>query len=464
VNETPTFSSHMNESDAILWSIERDPALRTTIVAVAILDRAPDLARLRDTLTVATHEVPRLRQRVVEPAVRLGTPSWVDDDRFDLEYHLRRVGAPAPGDLRSVLDLAAPIAMAAFDKERPLWEFTVVEGLDGGRSALVQKIHHSFTDGVGGMALARLLVDDERHAVRPLVADDDPDRPIRAAPSVTVATAVDQARLAVSTSVRAARSMPGWSAGAIAHPRRVVGEGVGLMRSVGRMVAPVREPLSPVMRGRGLSRRLDAFELPLEQLSAAAHAAGGSLNDAFLAAVAGGVRRFHVDYGDVPSALRVTMPVNRRRAGDDLGNNRFTPVRFALPITELDPAERIRAIGGLTRRWRREPALPATEMIAGALNRLPAAMTTSVFGAMLTAIDLVATNVPGLPGRSYLAGAEVLSQYAFAPTSGAAFSIALVSHGGECCVGVNTDTAAVTDPALLVDCLRQGFDEVVVLA
>jgi diacylglycerol O-acyltransferase len=117
-------------------------------------------------------------------------------------------------------------------------------------------------------------------------------------------------------------------------------------------------------------------------------------------------------------------------------------------------------MGALSRQWRAEPALPLSNMIAGALNRLPIAMTTSILGGMLKAIDFVATNVPGMPNRVYLAGAEVTREYAFAPASGAAFSVALLSHGAQCCIGVNIDTTAVPDADELVACLREGFDDV----
>ena len=119
------------------------------------------------------------------------------------------------------------------------------------------------------------------------------------------------------------------------------------------------------------------------------------------------------------------------------------------------------SLGELAREWRSEPALPLSDAIAGVLGRLPVAASTSIFGAMLKGIDFVATNVPGLRAPAYLAGAEVLREYAFAPPSGAAFSVALLSHGDQCCIGINADVAAVPDPELLTACLREGFEEVV---
>ena len=410
------FASHLNNSDALLWNIEKDPCLRTTIVAVSLLDRTPDWDRLVERVSDAVACVPRLRQRVVAAPALMGLPQWQDEADFDLTYHLRRVVAPAPGDLSAVLDIAGPIAMAAFDKDRPLWEFTLVEGLTGGRAAFIQKVHHSFTDGVGAVRLAKLLLDPRRRAI------SRPRRPGAVhtpAPSSVWAIATESLahdlRAAFVTPIRIARALPGLTAKAAIDPPAAMRSAMRSVRSAGRLLAPASAPLSPTMIGRGLSRRLQTFDVPLADLHSAAHAAGSSLNDAFLAGVAGGMRLYHEHHAAPVDRLRVTMPVNLRRDDDDLGNNRFTPVRFELPVATLDAADRMRQIGELARKWRREPALPLTDLIAGILDRLPVGATTALFGAMLKGVDFVATNVPGLPGRSFLAGAEVTREYAFAP-------------------------------------------------
>ena len=155
-------NSRLRPSDALLWSIEKDPTLRTTIVAILVLDRSPDFQRLRSRLIEVCDAVPRFRQRVVEMPYRLGPPQWQFDQSFDIDYHLRRVVVPAPGDLRALLDVAGPIAGDAFDKDRALWQFTLVDGLANGQSAFIQKVHHSVTDGVGAVQLASLLLDRQR--------------------------------------------------------------------------------------------------------------------------------------------------------------------------------------------------------------------------------------------------------------------------------------------------------------
>ncbi len=156
------FTDRMSDSDALMWSIEKDPLLRSTIVAVTVLDQAPDRERLLERIDRSSRMIPRLRQHAVQSAFAVAPPKWVFDPNFDLNYHLRFLKAPGNGTLREVLDLAAPIGMQGFDRARPLWEFYVVDGLEGGRAAFIQKIHHSVTDGVGGVEIALTMLDLER--------------------------------------------------------------------------------------------------------------------------------------------------------------------------------------------------------------------------------------------------------------------------------------------------------------
>lgn len=454
-------SARLGASDELLWRIESDPHLRSTIVAVSLLDRSPDWGRLRTRMAETCTLIPRLRQRVVNPSVPGRHASWRVDECFDLDYHLRRVVAPAPGDLRAALDLAGPAAMGTFDKDRPLWEFTLVEGLADGQAAFVQKVHHSFTDGVGAVQLAGALFDAKRNPTRPPPRSAD-DPPADVAPTTSLlGSLLSPLGSIVDLSVRGAATIPALVGRSLTNPVGVLASTARQARSITRLLAPVSRPLSPVMTGRGMSRRLDVLDLPFDSISAAAHAAGCTVNDAFLAGVAGGMRLYHEHHGATAGTLRVTMPISVRHPDDPPGGNRFAPARFALPITTVDPVGRMREMAALARQWRHEPALALTSVIASGLNLLPVPATTAAFGSMLKAIDFVATNVPGLRSRAYLAGAEVVREFAFAPPSGAAFSVALLSHVGHCCIGLNVDTAAVPDPETLTVCMQRGFEEVV---
>lgn len=456
-----TFEHRLGASDSVLWDIEKDPILRSTITAVALLDRVPDWERLQRRLESGSHRVPRLRQRVMVPPLRVGAPRWVDDHRFDLDYHLRRVRAPeAPhGDpVRAALDVAQPLGMAPFDRARPLWEFTLVEGLPGGRAAFVQKVHHTVTDGVGGVRLALMLVDTEPDAPEP-EPPEAPTVPLEPSGLSLVGTAMGET---LRDAARNARHLPGAAGSALAgfvrRPGPSARDAARLGGSVVKLLRPVTEPCSPIMRERSLARRFEAFEVPFDELSAAGHAVGGHVNDAFLAAVVGGVADYHRHHDAPLRELRLTMPINVRHEGDPMGGNRFVPARFSVPAYVRDPRARMLVVGRVAHEWRDEPSLALTEPIASVLDRLPISVTTALFGGMLKGVDAVVTNVPGVPMRHFLAGAEVLREWAFAPPSGAALSVALLSHVGVGCVGLTIDTASVPDPEVLADLVRRSFE------
>jgi len=157
----------MSDVEALMWNLEKDPALASTFSNVTILDQPPDIERLRTTMERAVRVVPRLQQRVVPAFGRLAPPMWQDDENFDLDYHIRRIGLPEPADDRALFDLAAALAAQPLERTRPLWEFTIVDGLEGGRAALFQKLHHTITDGEGGVRMSVEFLDVERDAPEP---------------------------------------------------------------------------------------------------------------------------------------------------------------------------------------------------------------------------------------------------------------------------------------------------------
>jgi diacylglycerol O-acyltransferase len=446
----------MRESDAFSWYMENDPVLRSTVVAVLWLDRSPDWNELLAKLERATRVLPSFRQRVLESPARLATPRWTVDPEFDLGWHLRRVNAPDPHTAEEIIDLARVEAMAGFDRARPLWRFTLVEGLEGGIAALVMKIHHALTDGVGGMELALTLFDQERDApvgVMPapprgeepgLVRVLGEDAAWRLARTMRFVTR--QAQGAVPAAVGVARR-PLWSTRSV----------INVAYSIGRAVAPVVHTMSPVMTRRGRGRHLALIEMDLDDLRSSAKVAGGSVNDAFIAAVAGGLRRYHEHHGAPVAKLRMVMPINLRVPGDPLGGNRITLLRFPVPVGEKDLARRIEEIRGRSQAARRDGSLPYTNAIAGALNLLPPAAV----GGIIKRVDFETSNVPGFTEPVYLAGAKAEKYAAFGPTTGTALNVTLLSYCGTCCAGVNIDTAAVPDPDLLARCLGEGFAELI---
>jgi len=214
------------------------------------------------------------------------------------------------------------------------------------------------------------------------------------------------------------------------------------------------------MKERGIGRHVDHIEFELRDLRAAARAAGGTVNDGFLAGAAGGLRRYHESRGAPVEALRVMMPISLRNEGDPAGGNRITLMRFEVPVAEPDPSRRIAEIDRRARAMREEQSLPYTNAIAGGLNLLPPNLVGSIF----KHVDFVASDVPSFPEPVYLAGARMAKEVAFGPTTGTAVNLTLVSYCGRCTVGLTIDTAAVPDPDHLVGCIREGFDEVLELA
>jgi len=218
------------------------------------------------------------------------------------------------------------------------------------------------------------------------------------------------------------------------------------------------------MRERTTRLGFGAFDVSVGRVHHAARQAKGTMNDAFVAAVVAGLGAYHEACGRSVTELRMTLPISVRAETDPLGGNRFVPVRFVVPVIVHDPAAMIATISGLVHQWRDGPALALAGGLGVALNGLPTSALTAVFGSMLRNVDFVATNVPGPREPAHLAGAEILRQYAFAPPSGAAVNVALLSYAGQCCIGVNMDRGAIPDPGLMVRSLRAGFDEILALA
>ena len=450
----------MRGTDAFSWYLEQDPGLRSTIVAVAWLDAAPDQAVLEARLERATRLAPLFRQRPVEPPFRLANPRWTQTD-FDLSLHLRRVAAPSPHTPATVVELARMDAMTGFDRSRPLWQFTLVEHLEGDRAALVMKVHHSLTDGIGGMQLAFLLFD--------LTGRLDPGDPVPASSTDgQVPGSVDLAREALAHDChraaeavrRGLTAMVPSAVHLVRHPVASVVNATRMAEAVSRFVQPVFGTLSPLMTERSLDRHLDMVAVDLDDLKRAARSVGGTVNDAFVASLTGGLRRYHQLHGEEVDELRITLPISTRKEGDPPGGNRITLERFPVPVGLADPGRRIRLTGERCRAARNDRALPLSDAIAGTLNLLP----SGVVGSMLKHIDFLASDVPGVGKPIYLAGAPVSGYYVFGPTTGSAVNVTLLSYGSTCCIGFTVDTAAVPDPDSLMECFREGFEEVLELA
>lgn len=456
-NGTPEF--HVSEADAFTLRMERDPLLRSTIVAVAVFDRAPEWDELVRRVERATRLAPTFREKLVDTPLRLAPPRWVVDPDFDLSWHLRRARVPEGGGLPSVVEFARTAGMTAFDHDRPMWEFTLLEGLPDDRAALVMKVHHALTDGIGGVQIAAHVVDLTREPAELGVL---PPPPIggRHGPFDDLIEAVGHdLRAALRVAQGLVRSAPGMVVEAVRNPALALSGALATTASLARFVRPITSTRSPVMRERRLQWHYDLLDVPLAPLKAAAATVGGTLNDAFVAAIGGGFRRYHDHHGAMVNELRMAMPISLRTEGDEDGGNHVTLVRFDIPVGLADPSVAMREVGEACRAQRNQPALAFSNQVAALLNLLPVAAV----GGMLKHVDLLTSNVPGFPMEVYAAGAMLEAFYPFGPTIGAAANVTLMSYRGTCHVGVTTDTGAVPDPDVLMRCLRESFDEIVAI-
>jgi diacylglycerol O-acyltransferase / wax synthase len=446
--------------ESLMWRTEVNPMLRSTGVAMEVLESAPDRERV-----IAAHEwgsrlLAPLRHRVVEDAIGIGAPRWVVDQDFDLGYHLRFVRLPEPGSIEQVLGLAQGLGMAPFDRARPLWEAVLLDGLADGRAVYLLKIHHSISDGQGTVQMLDILHGDSPDAGRARAL------PVPAPEHVSgTSIAIDSVASLPGSVLRGAFELGARIAsGTLNLTGEKVRESIRYVESLGRMLGPPPARGSVLLGQRSLNRRYGVIEVPLADLRAAGKACGGTVNDAFLAGLVGGMRRYHDEHGVEQGELTLALPISLRKPDDAPGSNRFAGARILAPIAELDPRARIRIIGERTAAARSEPAIGFMDTLSPALSRLPAGLVAPMTERVTRSIDLQASNIRGLERTAYIAGARVERTYAFGAAPGPAVMVTLMSYDGVCCIAVNVNAAAVPDHELFVRCTREGLDEVLALA
>lgn len=443
------FERRMSDTEALMWALEDDPVLRSTFANVTLFDRLPDMDAFRRRMTMAIEALPRLRQRVHD-APGIANPEWVDDPFFDLDFHVRRIGVPSPGDERSMLDLAAQLSVDPFDRARPLWQFTLIEGLPGGRAAMVQKLHHTITDGEGGVRLSAMFLDLERDATEPLGGVPEP------------AVIDGDGRQSAGDVVRSAMRIPlGLARGGI----ETFGSGNPLesVRSLLRQVAVTDPPRSPLWSARSLRRHLEILSIPLATTKEAAKALGGSVNDLFVCGAAGAAGAYHREKGAPVNELRMAMPVSTR-TDKGAGGNAFTPTRMLIPVGIEDPEVRFVAVRDALGVTKAERAIGLASSVAGLLSPLPNALLTRFARQQVGTVDFTTSNVRGAPFDLYIGGARIEGNFPIGPMAGTAFNLTTLSFAGNLDMGCVIDTAAIDDPELLHSCLVRSFDELLAFA
>lgn len=458
-------SEALSPWESLMWRADSgDPRTRSSGVLLEVLDGPPDWDRLRRHIAGSCARIPRLRSRIVEPPLPVTTPRWAVDADFDLDYHLHRVRLPGDGSRGELLAHVDGLMAHPLDRHRPPWRMTLIEGLEEGRAAFALHVHHCLSDGQGLIQLMDLL-----HAPGPDGPDADAapleGEGARPGPFGVLATGVRETLA----------DAPAAAVGAAGDTLRLVGRGVvdpigtaratrDYLASLGRMVTPPAVPRSPVMgRSPGGYATL-VHDVGLDDLKRAAKAVGGSLNDAFLAAVLGTFRRHHEQLGGgVPDRLPLAFPISTRTADDPDGGNHFAGVRFAAPLAEPDPAVRIAEIHAFALGAREESALNFLDVLAPAIALLPGPALTEISATLTESTDVQASNFPGPPAPLWLAGAQVTGLYPLGPRPGIAAMVTMLSYAGTCCLGLTLDPRAVPDVAAFAACLEAGFDEVLAL-
>jgi diacylglycerol O-acyltransferase len=446
--------------DQILHRGEANPRTRSGIMTLEILDATPDWDRFRTRFENASRKVLRLRQKVVMPTLPTVAPRWVIDPDFNLDFHVRRMRVPEPGTLRQVFDLAEVAAQSPLDISRPLWSATLVEGLDGGRAAIMMHLSHAVTDGVGAVEMFANIYDLERDPP----PQDPPPLPIPQdlSPNDLMREGFNKLPGSIAGGVRgvvfAAAHVV---AEVIRDPISRMGDVVDYARSGARVMGPVAEP-SPVLRRRSLSSRSEAIDIEFGVLHKAAKAAGGSINDAYLAGLCGALRLYHAAKGVPIDSLPMAVPVNLRSEADPAGGNRFAGVNLAAPIGIADPEKRIKNIRSQMTRKRDERAIDMVGAIAPVLSLMPDSVLESMAGSIVSS-DVQASNVAVYAGDTFIAGAKILRQYGLGPLPGVAMMVVLISRAGYCTITTRYDRASITDSELFARCLLSGFDEVLAL-
>jgi WS/DGAT/MGAT family acyltransferase len=449
----------MTALEAMMWRAETDPLLRSHGVVFELLDTAPGWERLIAAHEWAVSRVPRLRHRVVDDPSLLGPPAWAESD-VDLEHHLQRTTLPDGATFEDALAVAADVHMAGLPRDRPQWQGTLVEGLPDGQAAYLLKLHHSLADGT---AVVQLL--DQLHSTTRAPT------PGRATPPLPPPSSISEPELAARHageaalgSAASALRLAGRATGAGIAAARDPGATVRFARSLARVVGSAPGTASPLLADRGLGRRLAALDFSVGELRAAGKAAGGTLNDAFLAGLLGGLRVYHDAQGATVGDLPIALPVSLRTADDEAGGNRFAGARIAGPAWQRDPASRIRLVHARVVAARDEPALDFMGMTSSVVSRVPPPLLARLTASFTRSLDLQASNFRGLDREAYIAGARILRTFAFGPAPGCGLMAVLVSHEGRCCIALTIGTAAFTDPDALIAAMDASFAEVLALA
>ncbi len=423
-------------------------------------DGGIDIDRIRAYIAAKLHHVPRYRQRLAWIPLD-GFPVWVDDDRFNIDFHVRHTSLPRPGGDAELKRLAARVFAQQLDRSKPLWELWVVEGLDGERFAVVVKVHHSMIDGMEGVDLLKVLLS--------LYPDEEMPEPVpwepRPAPTAT-ALAVDEAvRIATLPleAMKTARDLVGEDGeqARVALRRRVVAA-----LKVARAGWFTRSAATPVNQKLGPNRRFEWLTTPLTDVKYVKNHLGGTVNDAVLAVVAGAVRHYlgNDEADRLAEPYRVMVPVSVRRAEErgQMGNQ-VAMWLVELPVAEADPVRRLEAVRAATDDLKANDAALGATTLTQAASFMPLALLS--FGVRLAwsavrPFNMTVTNVPGPQIPIYMLGSKMVAQFPMVPLfMDHGIGIALFSYDGDIDWGLSADYDLVPDLDRMAEAIEASLAE-----
>jgi WS/DGAT/MGAT family acyltransferase len=445
--------------DASFLHLEKAGA-RLHVASVTSFDGpTPPYDELRAHVDARLHLVPRFRQRLAEIPFDQGRPVWVDDPHFNLRYHLRHAGLPAPGSQEQLKNLAGRVFALRLDRTKPLWEMLLVDGLADGGFALIAKSHHALVDGISGVDITTILFDTEPDPSPPPA----PRRAWSARPLPTSAQLLSDALIERATHPREmARSARAF----VRAPRDVARNARDSLQSMGALafagVAPV--PPTPLNVKTGPHRRYTWVDAQLSELQGVKDALGGTVNDAVLASVAGALGRFlrhrGVDTRDL--VLRALVPISIRAEADQGAlSNEVAPMWVPLPVGIEDPVAQFHAIRtSVAEQHESFRAVGARTLTELAGFASPTILSQAArLQQRQRGFNIVVTNVPGPQVPLYLLGRQLRALYPVLPlASRQALGIAVTSYDGRLGYGLLADYDAVPDLEFLAGALRQQID------
>jgi len=451
--------------DSSFLHLERNGA-HMHVAACAIFEGDPPAHQeLMDALESRLHLVPRYRQRLAFVPFDQGRPVWVDDPHFKLSYHVRHSALPEPGTEQQLMRMTGRVFSQVLDRSRPLWEVWLVEGLSGGRFALLSKTHHALVDGISGVDILTVLFDTSPDPMP--VAPPDHEWVPRPLPSKAqlLADALLERATVPGEMVRGARAL-------LRGPRAVAST---VARSAGALGEFAMSGLSPAPPSLfnvpiGPHRRFTWVRGELDQFKAVKNKLGGTVNDVVLASVAGALGAYMRRHGEDTEGheLRAMVPVSVR-ADLERGalGNRVAAMWAPLPVGVADPVERLHTISASMQQLKRSGQAVGAQVLTQLAGFAPPTIVSQAarLQARQRLFNLVVTNVPGPQFPLYLLGRELESIFPMVPLAkNTALGIAIMSYNGQLNFGLAGDYDALADIELLAEELRAAIAELAAAA